>query len=89
MLFWWTCGGTLPSRYVRYLVKHHRLLNCIQDQAYDRAHRLGQTRDVNIYKLTIPETVETRILQVSLRSNFGDTGLHPDGMNSYKIPNAN
>lgn len=39
-----------------------------QDQAYDRAHRFGQTRDVNIYKLMIPDTVETRILQVSVRS---------------------
>lgn len=37
-----------------------------QDQAYDRAHRFGQTRDVNIYKLMIPDTVETRILQVSM-----------------------
>lgn len=37
-----------------------------QDQAYDRAHRFGQTRDVNIYKLMIPDTVETRILQVSV-----------------------
>ena len=24
----------------------------LEDQAFDRAHRLGQTRDVNIYKLT-------------------------------------
>lgn len=38
-----------------------------QDQAYDRAHRFGQTRDVNIYKLMIPDTVESRILQVSVR----------------------
>ena len=37
-----------------------------QDQAYDRTHRLGQTRDVNIYKLMIPDTVEARILQVSV-----------------------
>ncbi|KAG6336400.1 hypothetical protein ID866_2694 [Astraeus odoratus] len=36
----------------------------LEDQAYDRAHRLGQTRDVNIYKLMIPETVEMRILQL-------------------------
>lgn len=38
-----------------------------QDQAYDRAHRFGQTRDVHIYKLMIPDTVETRILQVGVR----------------------
>lgn len=33
-----------------------------QDQAFDRAHRLGQTRNVNIYKLTVEKTVEERIL---------------------------
>ena len=32
----------------------------LEDQAFDRAHRLGQTRDVNIYKLTVEETVEDR-----------------------------
>lgn len=40
------------------------LLKCehSQDQAFDRAHRFGQTRQVNIYKLTIEQTVEERIL---------------------------
>ena len=36
----------------------------IEDQAFDRAHRLGQTRDVHIYKLMVPDTVEERILEV-------------------------
>ncbi|KAH8112239.1 P-loop containing nucleoside triphosphate hydrolase protein [Phellopilus nigrolimitatus] len=34
----------------------------LEDQAFDRAHRFGQTRNVNIYKLTIEQTVEERIL---------------------------
>jgi hypothetical protein len=38
----------------------------IQEQAFDRAHRFGQTRDVNIFKLTIEKTVEDRILIVRL-----------------------
>jgi hypothetical protein len=38
----------------------------LEEQAFDRAHRLGQERDVNIYKLTIKETVEDRILQVGI-----------------------
>ena len=35
-----------------------------QDQAYDRAHRFGQKRAVNIYKLTVANTVENRILEL-------------------------
>ena len=36
----------------------------LEDQAFDRAHRLGQTKTVNIYKLSVPGTVEERILEV-------------------------
>lgn len=32
----------------------------LEEQAFDRAHRLGQTRNVNIYKLRVEETVEDR-----------------------------
>ncbi|KWU44780.1 hypothetical protein RHOSPDRAFT_17334 [Rhodotorula sp. JG-1b] len=34
----------------------------IEEQAFDRAHRMGQQDDVKIYKLTIDDTVEDRIL---------------------------
>ncbi|XP_065868604.1 helicase-like transcription factor CHR28 [Euphorbia lathyris] len=33
-----------------------------EDQAIDRAHRIGQTRPVNVTRLTIKDTVEDRIL---------------------------
>ena len=33
-----------------------------QDQATDRAHRIGQTRAVNVFKLIAQGTVEERIL---------------------------
>ncbi|KAH8101775.1 SNF2 family N-terminal domain-containing protein [Cristinia sonorae] len=36
----------------------------LEDQAFDRAHRLGQTKNVNIYKLSVPNTVEERILEL-------------------------
>lgn len=42
----------------------------LEDQAFDRAHRLGQTKNVNIYKLSVPNTVEERILEVgSIRAS--------------------
>jgi len=34
----------------------------IEEQAIDRAHRLGQTRDVKVHRLLIQETVEDRII---------------------------
>jgi SNF2 family DNA or RNA helicase len=36
----------------------------LEEQAFDRAHRLGQKRDVKIVKLTIENTVEERILEL-------------------------
>ncbi|KAJ7222068.1 SNF2 family N-terminal domain-containing protein [Mycena haematopus] len=36
----------------------------VEEQAFDRTHRVGQTRDVYIYKLKIDNTVEDRILQL-------------------------
>ncbi|KAL0945765.1 hypothetical protein HGRIS_012054 [Hohenbuehelia grisea] len=36
----------------------------LEDQAFDRAHRFGQQRPVNIYKLMVEETVEERIMEL-------------------------
>ncbi|KDN37414.1 hypothetical protein K437DRAFT_259799 [Tilletiaria anomala UBC 951] len=36
----------------------------IEEQAFDRAHRLGQTRAVRIYKLSVKDSVEQRLLDI-------------------------
>ncbi|EJD52040.1 hypothetical protein AURDEDRAFT_98801 [Auricularia subglabra TFB-10046 SS5] len=36
----------------------------LEDQAFDRAHRFGQKKDVLIYKLMVEETIEQRILHL-------------------------
>jgi SNF2 family DNA or RNA helicase len=36
----------------------------VEDQATDRAHRIGQTRPVTVYRLIARGTVEERILQL-------------------------
>ncbi len=39
----------------------------VEDQASDRAHRLGQTKSVFVYKLIAADTVEERILELQQR----------------------
>lgn len=39
----------------------------VEQQAFDRIHRLGQTRDVTIDRLVIRDTVEARILALQER----------------------
>jgi hypothetical protein len=39
----------------------------VEEQAIDRVHRLNQTIDVKIYKITIKNTVEERILELQER----------------------
>ncbi len=58
----------------------------LEDQAFDRAHRLGQTRDVNIYKLTMKNTVEGRIpaLQDSKRA-LATAALGGDKIKNLKL----
>jgi len=41
-----------------------------EDQAIDRAHRIGQTRPVTVLRLTVRDTVEDRILALQVFS-FG------------------
>lgn len=39
-----------------------------EDQAVDRAHRIGQTRPVTVSRITIKDTVEDRILALQVLS---------------------
>ncbi|KAL2588149.1 hypothetical protein AAZV13_13G154200 [Glycine max] len=51
-----------------------------EDQAIDRAHRIGQTRPVTVLRLTVRDTVEDRILDLQQKkrtmvaSAFGEDG---------------
>lgn len=39
-----------------------------EDQAIDRAHRIGQTRTVNVSRFTVKNTIEDRILALQVCS---------------------
>jgi len=36
----------------------------VEDQASDRAHRIGQTRPVTIYRLVMADSIESRIVEL-------------------------
>ncbi|KAK3039618.1 hypothetical protein RJ639_027209 [Escallonia herrerae] len=52
-------------------------------QAMDRAHRLGQTKDVTVYRLVLKDTIEEKILQRASQKNTVQqlvmTGGHVQG----------
>ncbi|KAL4267211.1 SNF2/RAD54 Helicase and Transcription Factor [Pleurotus pulmonarius] len=58
----------------------------LEDQAFDRAHRYGQTRDVNIYKLMIAETVEDRILELQTKKRaLAQAALSGDKLKNMRL----
>ncbi|KAJ3560995.1 hypothetical protein NP233_g10474 [Leucocoprinus birnbaumii] len=58
----------------------------LEDQAFDRAHRFGQKRDVNIYKLKIDETVEERILLLQDKKRaLAHAALSGDKLKNMKL----
>ena len=53
----------------------------VEDQASDRAHRIGQSKSVFVYKLIAADTVEERILQLQERkAALASLALSEDGM---------
>ena len=54
-----------------------------QNQATDRAHRIGQRNVVNVYKLIARNTIEEKIVQLQERkAQLADQVLSGDGIGS-------
>jgi len=51
-----------------------------EDQASDRAHRIGQTKSVFVYKLIAADTVEDRIVELQQhKANLANIALSDEG----------
>ena len=54
-----------------------------QDQATDRAHRIGQRRDVSVFKLIVEGTIEERILRMQeVKRDLAESVLAGEGAKS-------
>ena len=58
----------------------------VEEQAIDRVHRLNQTRDVIVYKLTVANTVEARILDLQEKKRaLAKAAIGGDGKAAGKL----
>ncbi|KAK4190761.1 transcription termination factor 2 [Podospora australis] len=62
----------------------------VEEQAIDRVHRLTQTVDVVVYKLTVADTVEARILELQNKKRMLaeatiEGGMRKKGKNALKL----
>jgi SNF2 family DNA or RNA helicase len=54
----------------------------VEDQATDRAHRIGQDKPVFVYKLVAQGTVEERMLELQQRKKTLAAGIYEAGGNA-------
>ena len=52
----------------------------VEEQASDRAHRIGQTKPIFVYKLIAADTVEDRIVELQQhKANLANIALSEEG----------
>ena len=57
-----------------------------QNQATDRAHRIGQTKAVTVYRLILKDTIEDRILELQEQKRaLAEDLLNAEAVSSSRI----
>lgn len=57
-----------------------------ENQASDRAYRIGQTNDVTVYKLIMKDTIEERIIELQKEKNaLAEKVLSSEGVSSASL----
>lgn len=60
----------------------------VQNQATDRAHRIGQTRQVTVYKLVLKDTIEERIIELQeMKKDLADAILAGESESISQLSN--
>lgn len=61
----------------------------VENQAVDRAHRIGQRKTVNVYRLVTEDTVEQKIMSLKDRkSKLFDSLVNENGLSSTQLTKA-
>ncbi|BGP04654.1 hypothetical protein JCM10049v2_000456 [Rhodotorula toruloides] len=86
MLLSLKCGGVglTLTRANRVISLDLAWSNAVENQAFDRVHRIGQKKDVFVNRLTIKDTIEQRILELQKKKQgLADASLGEGG--TYKM----
>jgi SNF2 family DNA or RNA helicase len=58
----------------------------VEGQAVDRAHRIGQSKTVNVYRLVTEQSIEQKIMELkSKKSNIVDSLINDNGLSTLKL----
>ena len=63
--------------------------DAVKTQSIKRAHRMGCTKDVNIYELVCPDTIEERVIEIAKgKKELAEKFLKNEGQSGQKISNG-